>query len=118
MLDAIFDAIRSVIRDEFSRYGVADFEEVDEAPDELILLVHPACPSCKDVKEALAPLIEAGEIRLVNITSEEGTKIAEAIQEHAVPTLVARFRGGYRKCEVWFEGEDLLFDCGLAKKNE
>jgi len=109
MLSNVIDKIRNTIRDVFDRHGIYG-EVVSPEVEELILLTHPMCPSCKELKEVLAYAIQEGYIREVSVTTSEGKRIADIVG-YEYPTLVAKTTdGSYIKCRYWFEGDDFVFD--------
>jgi len=108
MLSNVIDKIRNTIRGVFDKHGIyGELENSDV--EELILLTHPECPSCQELKEVLAYALQEGYIREVPVTTPEGQKIADIVG-YEYPTLVAKVNGNYVKCRYWFEGEDFVFD--------
>ena len=105
------DKIREAVSNTLKEYDLEVQETKAPEDSELILLTHPMCSACKDLKETLKDAIEQGAIREVPVTGEEGKKIAEKLKIEEYPTLVLRVGKEFRKCIYKFEGEDFVFEC-------
>ena len=77
------------------------------------LLVLDGCEPCDELKEIVKPMIEAGEIQLVDGMSDEGQKFLHEHREidHVPYAFIEDSPGNIRKCDVRREGEVILFEC-------
>jgi glutaredoxin len=65
------------------------------------LLTHPDCGYCAAVKEAMKDEIANGEIGIIDISTEEGYKIATEVGAESVPNCVEKDDNGkYKLCDL------------------
>lgn len=76
------------------------------------ILVVDGCEPCVEVKELARPLIEAGEVRLVDGMSDEGQQF---LQTHPgvdhVPYAFVDEGQGIRQCKIRLFDDGIEFDC-------
>jgi glutaredoxin len=73
---------------------------------EKILLTFSECPPCKAVKRELRDRIESGEVREVEVDSEEGMNIINKLGIYSTPScVIKRDDGKLEKCDL-----DSLFE--------
>lgn len=64
-----------------------------------MLITHPGCPACAEVKKRIKSLLDQGKVRELDLsTSQEANRIADALDIRYIPTFVARF--GNKICRL------------------
>lgn len=109
------EKIRSVVQNIFTKYELIESPNIDIV--ELILLTHPECPSCIELKKNISFSLENGQIREVSVLEPEGKEIAKRFG-YVYPSLFAKTSTGeLLPCNFWFDGDDFVFDVDLNQKN-
>ena len=68
---------------------------------EKYILTHPECGFCKTIKETLKEDIETGKLGIIDISTDEGYKIAMDIGADSVPSCVEKdVKGEYKLCKL------------------
>lgn len=65
------------------------------------LLTHPDCGYCVAIKEAMKDEIASGQIGLIDISTDEGYKIAMDVGAESVPSCVEKDeKGKFKLCSL------------------
>jgi len=68
--------------------------------EEVVLLTEQNCPSCKVVKNFVSSAIESGNVRVIDINTEEGEEIADALNIKTVPTSAIKQDNNYKELNL------------------
>ncbi len=86
------------------------------AKKKLILLTDDLCSACQELDSRTMGSLPKN-IRKIELTSEEGMRIAEELGDdfEGIPTIVERNRGRMHVCEIMDDGETLTAICSKGE---
>lgn len=81
----------------------------------IIILDSSECSPCEEIKQANKEKIESGEIRVLDITSDEALELLEkagAPDKIKYPAALVEDDKGVRVCDIYHDKEITLVACG------
>lgn len=92
-----------------------EMSEENKPERKIIILDSEECPPCEQIKQANKEKIESGEIRVLDVTSDEALELLEkagAPDKIKYPAALVEDGKGVRICDIYHSEDVTLVACG------
>jgi len=92
-----------------------EMSEENKPQKKITILDSEECPPCEEIKEANKAKIESGEIRVLDVTSDEALELLEKVgapDKIRYPAALVEDDSGVKLCDIYHNKEVTLVACG------
>ena len=92
-----------------------EMSEENKLQRKIIILDSSECPPCEQIKESNKEKIESGEIKVLDVTSDEALELLEKVgapDKIKYPSALVEDEKGVRLCDIYNNEDVTLVACG------